>query len=347
MSLPSQPHDTLFRAIVSKPPLAAALLADYLPDSLAALLDPESPVDHVEGTFIDDEGARSQCDALFRARLRSGEPFHIYALIEHKSRVDEATPLQLLGYMVNIWRRDLAEGTDGLRPIIPMVFYHGRQEWRVPLSVAAMIDAPEILKPYVRDFAYILHDLGRIAPERLSSDPEVYSALITLVVATTTDMRDEDLDLISAALVADGVVERIILNYAGAVSDLPKAAMEASLKRMQPERWEMLMGTLAETWIEEARTEARTEGLAEGLAEGRAEGLAEGLAEGRAEGLAEGLAEGRAHVVLLQMQRRFGNVPEDVRRRIRDASVPELDAWSVAVLDAPTIDDAMTSACGQ
>ncbi len=82
------------------------------------------------------------------------------------------------------------------------------------------------------------------------------------------------------------------------------------------------MGTLAETWIEEARTEARTEGLAEGL------------------------AEGRAHVVLRQMQRRFGDVPEEVRRRIRSASVPEIDAWSLALLDAPTIDDVMTSACG-
>lgn len=153
MSLPSQPHDTPFRAIVSAPPLAAALLADYLPGPLAALLDPASPPEQVEGTFIDDEGARSQCDALFQVRLRTGEPFHIYVLVEHKSWTDEATPLQLLGYMVNIWRRDLVEGTGNLRPIIPMVFYHGRQEWRVPLSVAAMIDAPEVLAPYVRDFA--------------------------------------------------------------------------------------------------------------------------------------------------------------------------------------------------
>lgn len=64
----------------------------------------------------------------------------------------------------------------------------GRQECRVPLSVVPMIDAPEVLAPYVRDFAYTLHDLGRIAPERLSRDPEVRSALVTLAVATTTDM---------------------------------------------------------------------------------------------------------------------------------------------------------------
>ncbi len=211
MSLPSQPHDTLFRAIVSAPR-------------------------HVEGTFIDDEGARSQCDALFEVRLAGGEPFHVYALAEHKSRVDGTTPLQLPGYMVNIWRRDLAQGAGRLKPIVPLVFYHGRQAWRVPLSVAAMIDAPEVLAPYVRDFAYTLHDLGRIAPERLSNDPEVRSALVTLAVATTTDMGPDDLDLIGAALVAGGVMERVILRYLAEVADLAPAAMETSLRRTQPER---------------------------------------------------------------------------------------------------------------
>ncbi|MDE0239424.1 MAG: Rpn family recombination-promoting nuclease/putative transposase [bacterium] len=312
MSLPSQPHDTLFRAIVSAPPLASALLADYLPGPLAALLDPASPPEHVEGTFIDDEGARSQCDALFQVRLRTGDPLHIYVLLEHKSRIDEATPLQLLGYMVNIWRRDLVEGTGVPRPIIPLVFYHGRQEWRVPLSVAAMIDAPEVLAPYVRDFAYTLHDLGRIAPERLSRDPEVCSALVTLAVATTTDLGEEDLDLIGGALVAGGVMERVILRYLAALPDLTPTAMETSLRRTQPERWEMLMGTMAETWIKEGR--------------------------------AEGRAEGKAELLLQLMERRFGEVSETVRSRVFGASTGELEAWGDALLEATTLDEVMARA---
>ncbi|MDE0240652.1 MAG: Rpn family recombination-promoting nuclease/putative transposase [bacterium] len=316
MSLPSHPHDTLFRALVSAPPLAAALLADYLPVPVAALLDPDMPPEHVEGTFIDEEGARSQCDALFQARLRTGKPLHIYALVEHKSHIDETTPLQLLGYMVNIWRRDLAKGTGGLRPIVPLVFYHGRQEWRVPLSVAAMVDAPEVLAPYVRDFAYTLHDLGRIAPERLSRDPEVRSALVTLAVATTTDMGPEDLDLIGAALVADGVMERVILRYLAAVQDLTPTAMETSLRRTQPERWEVLMGTMAETWIEQ--------------------GLSEGLSQGR--------AEGKAELLLRQMERRFGEVPDTVRTRVTGATTDELDAWSDVLLEAATLEDVVALA---
>lgn len=51
---------------------AAALLAGHLPADVAARLDPDIPPEHLEGTFIDDAGIRSQCDALFRVRLRGG-----------------------------------------------------------------------------------------------------------------------------------------------------------------------------------------------------------------------------------------------------------------------------------
>ncbi len=189
----------------------------------------------------------------------------------------------------------------------------------MPLSVAAMIDAPEVLAPYVRDFAYTLHDLGRIAPQRLSRDPEVRAALVTLVVATTTDMEPENLDLIGAALVADGAMERVILRYLAAVQDLTRAEMERSLKRTQPERWEMLMGTMAEAWLEE------------------------GVTKGFNKGLTRGRVEGKAEMLLRQMERRFGKVPETVRTRVSDASTNELDAWGDALLEAATLDEIMAS----
>ena len=158
----------------------------------------------------------------------------------------------------------------------------------------------------------MLHDLGRIAPERLSRDPEVRSALVTLAVATTTDMGEEDLDLIAAALVADGVMERVILRYLAALPDLTRTAMETSLRRTRPERWEVLMGTMAETWIEEGR--------------------------------AEGLTQGQARVLLRQMELRFGEVPETVRSRVVRASMDELDAWGDALVEAVTLDEVMARA---
>ncbi|MDE0239425.1 MAG: DUF4351 domain-containing protein [bacterium] len=81
-------------------------------------------------------------------------------------------------------------------------------------------------------------------------------------------------------------------------------------------------GTMAATWFEQ--------------------GFAKGLAEARAEWDRE-FALGKAELLLRQMKLRFGEVPEVVCIRITGASTEELDAWGAALLDAPTIEDVMTS----
>ena len=88
MSLPSTPHDALFRALVSNPARAGALLSEYLPREVAGLLDPDTPPEAMEGSFVDADAARTQCDALFRVKLGTGHEARIYALLEHKSTVE-------------------------------------------------------------------------------------------------------------------------------------------------------------------------------------------------------------------------------------------------------------------
>ncbi len=75
------------------------------------------------------------------------------------------------------------------------------------------------------------------------------------------------------------------------------------------------------------------------LAEGRAQGVAEGRAQGVAEGRAQGIAEGRAEAVLRVLGRRFGRVPEEVRRRVlAERSIERLDALMDRALDAPSLE---------
>lgn len=133
MGLPVKQHDPLFRALVSNPARAGALLAEYLPRKVAGLLDPLSPPpDAVERSFVDEDASKTQCDALFKVRLRTGHKARIYVLFEHKSHVGADTPLQILRYMVNIWLRGIADGTVGDRPppILPLVCYPGRRAGR-------------------------------------------------------------------------------------------------------------------------------------------------------------------------------------------------------------------------
>lgn len=117
--------------------------------------------------------------------------------------------------------------------------------------------------------------------------------LLTMIVPTTTDMGPENLDRIGAALVADGVIERVTLRYLDAVQDLTPAAMETSLRRTQPERWEVPFSTIAQTWMEQ--------------------------------GLTHGRSEGEADLLQRHMEWRFGEVPESVRTRVIGVSTDEPD----------------------
>ena len=329
MNLPATPHDALFRALVSSPGRAGALLMEYLPGAVADLLDPDTPPEPVEGSFVDAEGARTQCDALFRVRLRTGGQARIYVLLEHKSHVDAATPLQILKYLVNIWLREIADGTarDRLPPIVPLVFYHGRGRWTAPRSVAEMIDAPAELAPFLRDFAYTLHDLGEIAPPLLSATPELRAGLLALRVVHADDIPGDLLDLMTGGTVAGSEFERHLMRYIVERMNLTPPMLEASLRRTKPDRWEALMGTVAEAWLEQ----------------GRAEGVEKGLAEGIEKGLAEGRTEGQAALLLRLLERRFGELPDGVRERVRGGSATQLEAWAEAVLGADSLEEVLSA----
>ncbi len=246
-------------------------------------------------------------------------------LLEHKSRVDADTPLQLLKYMVNIWRREVENGAAGdrLPAIIPLVFYHGRGRWTAAPSVPGMIDAPGELEPFVREFAYVLHDLGEIAPGRLSVSPEVRAGLLALKVVYAEDIPTDLLDQMTGGPVAGSAFERHIVRCMAECMNLTPPLLEASLRRTKPDRWEALMGTVAQAWIEQ----------------GRAEGMEKGIERGRIQALAE--------LLLRQLALRFGDVPDAVGERVRGASASELEAWAEAVLVAASLDEVLAARPGR
>ena len=95
------PHDGLFRALVSDPGRAAALIRDHVPDRIVGLLADAPPVP-LDGSFVDETLRGSQSDVLFKVELASGGPAFVYVLVEHKSYPDPGTPLQLANYMVTL-----------------------------------------------------------------------------------------------------------------------------------------------------------------------------------------------------------------------------------------------------
>ena len=142
------PHDEFFSFVLSDTENARDFILNTLPDPVVELLDLES-ISVSRESFVDPELKKSQFDVLITTRGR-GRPAYIYVLVEHKSRPERWTVLQLLGYMVRIWEKEV-KGRTGkkvkapLPVIIPVIFYQGSRTWRYPVAFGEYFEAPAAL----------------------------------------------------------------------------------------------------------------------------------------------------------------------------------------------------------
>jgi predicted transposase YdaD len=315
MSVPHNPHDNLFRALLEDPQRARALLRDYLPAELTAQLA-DVPPEPMAGSFVDDALRGSQSDRLFRVQLVSGRPAYIYTLLEHKSAPDARTPVQLLGYMARIWQRHITEtGGDAARrlpPIIPLVVYHGQAPWTVPTAVADCIEADDTLRPYLSDFRYVLAETREVPYDGLASDRALRAGLAALTYAFGHEVTVAILARLLGDLPERESIERQVLEYIAQVYDITRDDFRAAIRQARPEQEEELMTTLAEQW--------------------------------KQEGKAEGEFEGAANTIIAVLEARFGALTEQQRAYLRSLPIGELNALSRQAATARTLEAALGDA---
>ena len=70
-----------------------------------------------------------------------------------------------------------------------------------------------------------------------------------------------------------------------------------------------------------------------------AAGREEGRVEGRVEGMATGELSGRRQILHQLLVHRFGKIPRRCERQLQTATIQQLDAIGLRLLDAKTIDD--------
>ena len=170
----SNPHDSLFKAMMSREEIAKDFFHNHLPEGLAKLIDVDS-LEIRKDSFVEKELKQFYSDILYQVSFKGGKGY-IYLLFEHQSKPYRLIAFRLLRYMVKIWEQELKAEPELvlLPPIIPLVLYHGRAGWDISESFMDLI-REEGVKGYVPDFSYILYDLSRY------SDEEIRGAVIVKV----------------------------------------------------------------------------------------------------------------------------------------------------------------------
>ena len=305
-------HDSYFRTVLQAPERAADFLRCHLPPAIVRQLADE-PLELQDGSFVDDVLRNRQCDRLYRVKLTSGN--YILVIVEHASSVDPGQANRLQRNRQQIWdREEEARGAKPARltPILAIVVYHGKERWTAPHSHGdvmtgdpalqdTMAEDPE-LRGQMYGPAYLLRDIGRMPEDELASDPDFKGGLLALAHAYRRPVDDRVLYRIRE-LLSEG-------------TNLEKQTYEYFLSAFGTDR-----GTLLATVETKGATSVTS------LVDDR-------ISMGRAEGEARGEVRGRASILNRLLERRFGQVPAAVRKRVRSAPVHELDAWADAVLDA-------------
>jgi len=269
-----EPHDIFFRAVFSKEDNARDLLLSVLPQGIIGMLDLESV--RVENTsFIDRKISERHSDLLIRTSRR-GAPILIYILVEHKSYPDRWTVFQLLKYMVRIWERE--RGQHGKRKtlpsIIPVIFYHGTREWRLPLNFSSYFVPEDRLEPYIPEFHPVMVNLRQVEDRKLQGQVMVQIALKTLK-HSLGNLRSCLVEILRSAtsLPMDAehkaFLSKLLEYIIEGCKDIEEQDVEQVLLSIGSREAREAYMTLAERLIERGKAEGKREGKAEGRLEGK------------------------------------------------------------------------------
>lgn len=160
-------HDKFLKSALADKELAQEFLQHFLPDNIVPILDIPAlkPQDY---SYISSELNATFSDIIFTIPLKetSGKHCQVSLLLEHKSKKDPNTAFQLLHYIASGYLKQL-KNKEHLSPIIPIVYYHGKQPWEYKSVYDHFEKISEDVKPFIPDFATHFIDLVRMSDEEL------------------------------------------------------------------------------------------------------------------------------------------------------------------------------------
>ncbi|MFH1112733.1 MAG: Rpn family recombination-promoting nuclease/putative transposase [Pseudomonadota bacterium] len=322
-------HDLFFKEVFSRPEVAENFVMNFLPPNVTEHLK-RNTFRLRKGSFVDARLKEYFTDMLYKVDLKEGRRAYIYVVFEHKSRPDLKVAYQLLRYMTRVLDRTTKGGVRPVRPVIPVVLYHGTARWKVPLDFAALYKAPKAVRPGLLDFTYHLCDLSGYTDEDIKARA-LLSATLGLGLLLMKNFFRPDL---SKRL--RGYFELVgNMSRQSALEFLESAFryLGAARERVKPEEvgraLEEALGEKGEIYMESLLDKWMNEGIEKGLQQGVQQGLQQGLQQGEQ----QGRQAGTASLTIRQLTRRFGELDESTQERIRQLSLEEVEALGEELLD--------------
>ncbi|MCB1158311.1 MAG: Rpn family recombination-promoting nuclease/putative transposase [Leptospiraceae bacterium] len=175
-------HDSFFKLTFQDKENAIDFFKHRLPQELLKDISLDS-LEITKDSFVDPNFQDIHSDLLFKVLIANKESY-IYLLLEHKSYPDSMTSFQLLKYMVGIWSlywsQSSKEKNLRLPLILPMVLYHGGEEWQFGNDFLQLQEKMEGWEKYQVNFHYVLFDFSTYKDEEIKG--EIVTQLFILLL---------------------------------------------------------------------------------------------------------------------------------------------------------------------
>jgi predicted transposase YdaD len=278
-----------------------------------------STLERGNGNYITDDLRERADDIIWR--VRSGDHM-VYLLVEFQSRPDRFMAVRVLTYVGLLYqdliRTSISRDLDELPAILPIVLHSGRKAWSAADDVATLIgDIPRELEPHRSRCHYLLIDQARYDDADLASRRNFAAMLFRIECCRRPELMQELVGTLMEWLNApelEGLCRAFIAWLKRIVLQRMPAGVALNATNHLLEKHAMLSET-----IDEWEKEWFDGGWQKGLQEGRREELKK--------------------LLVMLLEKRFGELPEPVGTRLLDASLEELEFWTEPLLDATSLDD--------
>ncbi len=255
------PHDSFFKHLMSNPQNVRDFIEAFLPIEIVENLDLEN-LRIIDTEKIDKKYKRYYLDISVSCNLKNRN-VEIYLVFEHKSYPDKFTLIQILSYCIVVWESDLKKGINP-KPIIPVIFYHGRKSFNLPSRFSDYYEISEEMKKYLLDFEVIIFDTRKYRDEMIASSVKnqyLKASILTMKYIFEDIEKWKEILKEALKLEKDDTVD--ILNYIASSKNLSDEKFYEIIKEIGGEK----MPSLAERWYNQGKEKGKEEGIREGLFE--------------------------------------------------------------------------------
>ena len=158
------PHDKFFKENLSDSERAKDFILSTFPKEIIANLDLDS-LKLENNSYIDEALKEVFSDIVYLCNTHN-QKILITLLFEHKSRPVDFPHIQLLSYLLNIWKTNQKQKKP-LSPVLPIIFYHGPEKWDLKPFHAYFPPLDDVFQPFIPDFKYLLTDLSSYSNQEI------------------------------------------------------------------------------------------------------------------------------------------------------------------------------------